>query len=246
MEAKTIKRLVFGLMILSFVGQQTAAQPNPYQPNKYNEVWQPEPRWVDTGTEDSTPPSDAIVLFDGSDLEQWVSARDGGNVKWENKDNVLTVSPKTGSIKTRQEFGDCQLHIEWRAPAVVEDETGQKRGNSGVYLQSRYEVQVLDSYNNRTYSNGQAAAIYKQHIPLVNASRKPGEWQSYDIIFTAPRFNADSIKISPGRITVLHNGVLVQNNVVLKGRAPHGKAPLMLQDHSDKVSFRNIWIRELE
>ncbi|MEQ9286418.1 MAG: DUF1080 domain-containing protein [Cyclobacteriaceae bacterium] len=239
-------KYIMVLVLLAHLTININAQPNPYNPNKYQEIWAPVPRLVDSGTDDKAPPSDAIVLYDGADLDQWVSTRSGQEVQWTNEDNILTVAPKTGSIRTKQEFGDCQLHIEWRTPAVVEEETGQKRGNSGVYLQSRYEVQVLDSYNNRTYSNGQAASIYKQHIPLVNASRKPGVWQTYDIIFTAPKFNADSIKVSSGRVTVLHNGVLVQNNVELKGVAPHGKAPLMLQDHSDLVSFRNIWIRELE
>ncbi len=232
--------------LITLVIVQVAIAQNPYNPNKYQEIWAPEPRLVDTGVDDKTPPSDAIVLFDGSNLDQWISARKDGTVQWKNENGILTVAPKTGSIKTKQEFGDCQLHVEWRTPAVIEEEGGQKRGNSGIYLQGMYEVQVLDSFNNRTYSNGQAASIYKEHIPLVNASRKPGEWQTYEIIFTAPRFNNDSLVVAPGRVTVLHNGVLVQNNVELKRRAPHGKGALLLQDHSDLVSFRNIWIRELE
>jgi hypothetical protein len=233
-------------IILAFIAVEISAQSNPYRPNQNQEIWAPEPRLVDTGVKDKTPPSDAIILFDGSNLDQWVSTRKDSEIQWTNEDGVLTVAPKTGSIKTKQHFGDCQLHIEWRTPVVVEEDGGQKRGNSGVYLQSIYEVQVLDSYENRTYSNGQAGSIYKQHIPLVNASRKPGEWQSYDIIFTAPKFNADSLKVAPGRITVLHNGVLIQNNVALISGFPHGKGPIMLQDHSDLVSFRNIWIRLLE
>lgn len=240
-----VSKSIFTLIFVLFV-QQILAQSNPYNPNKFQEVWAPVPRKVDTGLDDKTPPSDAIVLYDGTDLDQWVSTRGGGVVPWISEGGVLTVAPKTGSIKTIQEFGDCQLHLEWRTPAIVEEEEGQKRGNSGVYIQSRYEVQILDSYNNSTYANGQAGAIYKQHIPLVNAARKPGEWQTYDILFTAPKFNADSIKVSSGKVTVLHNGVLIQHNVELKGQAPHGKAPLMLQDHSDLVSFRNIWIRLLE
>lgn len=237
---------IFPTILLVLLVHYVSAQSNKYQPNKYQEVWAPEPGMVDPGTDDRSPPSDAIILYDGSDLDQWVSKSDSSPVKWKSENGVLTVAPKTGSIITKQEFGDCQLHIEWRTPAIVEEEGGQKRGNSGVYLQSRYEVQILDSYNNLTYSNGQAGAIYKQHIPLVNASRKAGEWQTYDIIYIAPRFNQDSIKVSAGRVTVLHNGVLIQNNVEMKGNAPHGKAPLLLQDHSDPVSFRNIWIRPLD
>lgn len=233
-------------IILTFIGLQLHAQSNPYNPNKYQEIWAPEPRLVDTGVDDKSPPSDAIILFDGSNLDQWISTRKDSEIQWKNENGILTVSPKTGSIRTKQHYGDCQLHIEWRTPSIVEEEEGQKRGNSGVYLQSIYEVQVLDSYQNRTYSNGQAGSIYKQHIPLVNASRKPGEWQTYDIIFTAPKFNADSLKVAPGRITVLHNGVLIQNNVALISGALHGKGPIMLQDHSDLVSFRNIWIRLLD
>lgn len=241
MNSKILTTILFILL-----AQYASAQSNEYNPNKYQEVWAPEPRVVDPGADDNTPPSDAIILYDGSDLDQWVSSRDGSPAQWESEDGILTVVPKTGSIVTKQAFGDCQLHIEWRAPAVVEEEGGQKRGNSGVYLQSQYEVQVLDSYNNRTYSNGQAGAIYKQHIPLVNASRKPGEWQTYDIVYQAPRFNQDSICVASGRVTVLHNGVLIQNNVEINSKAPHGKAPLLLQDHSDLVSFRNIWIRPLD
>jgi hypothetical protein len=244
---KEIMKKTFLITLTALVMVQVVLAQNPYNPSKNQEIWAPEPRLVNTGMDDKTPPSDAIILFNGSNLDQWVSARkEGGEVQWKNENGILTVAPKTGSIKTKKEFGDCQLHVEWRAPSIVEEEGGQKRGNSGIYIQSKYEVQVLDSYNNRTYSNGQAASIYKQHIPLVNASRKPGEWQTYDIIYTAPRFNIDSLVVAPGRVTVLHNGVLVQNNVELKRRTPHGKGPLMLQDHSDLVSFRNIWIRELD
>jgi hypothetical protein len=165
----------------------------------------------------------------------------------------MTVVAGTGAIHTRRFFGDAQLHIEWRTPSEVRGE-GQERGNSGVFLQQRYEVQVLDSWNNRTYSNGQAASIYKQYIPLVNASRRPGEWQTYDIFFRAPRFAADSTLERPGYVTVVHNGVLVQDHVELKGitvyrGAPlylaHGPLPIMLQDHGNPVSYRNIWLREL-
>jgi hypothetical protein len=217
------------------------------------EVWQPVPPIVTPGT-GTAPPSDAIVLFDGTDLSQWRSVKDGGPARWTVADGALTVAPKTGDIRTVRVFGDCQLHVEWRAPAEVKGE-GQGRGNSGVFLQERYEVQVLDSFESRTYSNGQAASLYKQHIPLANASRRPGEWQTYDIFFTAPRFADDGRVLSPGFVTVVHNGVLVQHHAELKGTTVwigdpryerHGAAePIRLQDHGDLVSYRNIWIREL-
>lgn len=207
-----------------------------------------EPKVVNPGP----PPSDAIVLFDGKNLSKWKGA-DGGAAKWEVKDGVVTVNG-TGSISTKEEFGDCQLHVEWAAPAEVKGD-GQGRGNSGIYIQGRYEVQVLDSYDNKTYFHGQAGALYKQHAPLVNASRKPGEWQTYDIIFHAPRFDGDDKLVSPARVTLLHNGVLVQDNAELFGTTvnkgepkyePHPlKQSLQLQDHHNPVRFRNIWIRPL-
>lgn len=220
---------------------------------KATEVWQPEPRVVTPG-EGTKPPSDAIVLLGSGNLAEWQSLKDGGAAGWEmNADGSITVKPGTGDIVSKKEFGDCQLHIEFREPSVVKGES-QGRGNSGIFLQSRYEVQVLDCYQNRTYSNGQTASIYKQSIPLVNACRKPGEWQTYDILFTAPKFNSDSILVAPGHVTVLHNGIVVQLNTEIKGTTEyiglpkniaHGKAPLKLQDHGDLVSYRNIWIREL-
>jgi hypothetical protein len=206
-----------------------------------------EPKVVDPGP----PPADAIVLFDGADLSKWANDK-GGEAKWEVKDGVVTVNG-TGYIHTRQEFGDCQLHIEWATPSEVKGE-GQGRGNSGVFLQNRYEVQVLDSYNNKTYFDGQAGAVYKQHPPLVNVCRKPGEWQTYDIVYHAPRFDADGKLTKPGDVTVLQNGVLVQDHVELKGdtmqatptyKAHPFKQPLALQDHGNPVRYRNIWIREL-
>lgn len=207
-----------------------------------------EPRIINPGS----PPSDAIILFDGKNLSKWKSAN-GGEAKWVIKDGAMTVNG-TGSIVTKEEFGDCQLHVEWASPAEVKGE-GQGRGNSGVYLQERYEVQVLDSFDNKTYFHGQAGSIYKQHAPLVNASRKPGEWQTYDIIFHAPRFDADDKLVSAARVTVLHNGVLVQDNAEVLGKTgpvgepryePHPlKQPLQLQDHNNPVRFRNIWIRPL-
>lgn len=220
---------------------------------KITEQWQPEPRIVTPGNSNTGAPSDAIVLFDGQNLNQFESSK-GGAAKWKIEDNAVTVVRGAGAIKTKQVFGDCQLHIEWRTPAVVKGE-GQGRGNSGIFLMGTYELQVLDSYNNRTYSNGQAGSIYKQIPPLVNASRKPGEWQTYDIVFTAPRFNKDSSLKSQARITVLHNGVLIQNDAAIWGATQfigiatnqkhRDKEPITLQDHGDAVSFRNIWIREL-
>jgi hypothetical protein len=218
---------------------------------KDTEVWTPVPRVVTAG-QGTAAPSDAIVLFDGTSMSNFVDGN-GKPIQWELKDSCMTVIKGTGDIQTAQSFGDIQLHIEWRSPEIVVGE-GQGRGNSGVFLQSRYEVQVLDNYNNSTYPNGQAGAIYKQYIPLVNACRAPGTWQTYDIIFIAPRFNKDGIKIANGSLTVLHNGVLIQNHVEIQGTSEyiglpkneaHGLAPIKLQDHGDRVSYRNIWIREL-
>ena len=220
---------------------------------KATEVWEPIPKIVEPGKSNDLPPSDAIVLFNGKDLSAWQN-KNNQPAQWKVEDNAMTVAKGTGDIHTIKKFGDCQLHIEWRTPEKVEGES-QGRGNSGIFLMGQYELQVLDSYNNRTYSNGQAGSIYKQHIPLVNASRPPGEWQKYDVIFTAPRFNDDGSVKSPARITVLHNGVLVQNNVEIKGSTAYigkpeykkhdEKESLSLQDHGNPVSYRNIWIREL-
>lgn len=216
------------------------------------EVWEPEPEIVTPG-DGTNPPSDAIVLFDGSDLAQWTDG-EGNESKWVVEDNAVTVNPETGTLMTRQHFGNCQLHIEFRTPKEIEG-NGQERGNSGIFLQGKYEVQVLDSYENRTYSNGQAGSIYKQHIPLVNVSRKPGEWQMFDVVFNAPSFNEDGSLNKPGYVTLFHNGVLILNHVELKGstvfsgepeyKAHDPKGPLVLQDHDNPVSYRNIWIREL-
>ncbi|HJO38054.1 MAG: DUF1080 domain-containing protein [Vicinamibacterales bacterium] len=217
------------------------------------EVWEPEPSMVIPGASGGAP-SDAVVLFDGTDLSAWES-QNGSEAAWvvDADAGIFTVDPDAGDIVTKQGFGDVQLHVEWRTPAVVRGRS-QNRGNSGVYLQSLYEVQVLDSYENPTYVNGQAGAIYKQHIPLVNASRAPGTWQTYDIIFMAPRFGADGSVERPATMTVLHNGILIQNHAVLTGASAnvgeatyeaHGPLPLLLQDHDHPVSYRNIWLREL-
>ena len=201
-------------------------------------------------------PSDAIVLFDGTSLEGWMHAQDSTAAKWHlNKDGSMTVKDKTGNIQTKQQFGDVQLHVEWSSSADVQRD-GQNRANSGVFLNGMYEVQILDNNDNPTYVNGQVGSIYKQHIPLAMASVPSGEWNTYDIVYRSPEFNAAGEKIKSGTMTVIHNGVLVQDHVELKGTTPyigwpknpaHGKGPLMLQDHQDnsRVSFRNIWLREL-
>ncbi|SEL16107.1 3-keto-disaccharide hydrolase [Parapedobacter koreensis] len=234
------------LLAIPALAQQQTMKP------EETEVWEPEPRVVTTYP--NRAPSDAITLFDGTSLDQWVSKKDGSSpAEWEVSDGFFTVARGKGDIQTKQEFSDYQLHVEWRSPTEIVGES-QGRGNSGIFMQGLYEVQVLDSYNNRTYSNGQAASLYKQRIPLVNATKAPGEWQTYDIIWTAPRFNADGILISKARVTILHNGVLVQNNVELDGATEyigipkykaHGAGPIVLQDHGNPVSFRNIWIRPL-
>lgn len=227
------------------------------------ELWAPEPVRVAPG-EGARPPSDAIVLFDGGDLGEWVSAdAKPVAVKWLVADGVLKVRSGAGNIQTRRNFLDYQLHIEWRTPADVVG-AGQQRGNSGVFLAATgpasrgYELQVLDCAANKTYVNGQAASIYKQFPPLVNACRPNGEWQSYDVLWTAPRFLADGTLQRPARVTAFHNGVLVQWNVELKGETlyagtpryfVHGRSPILLQDHGDKgpgVEFRNIWVREID
>lgn len=214
------------------------------------EVWEPVPEVVAPG-DGQKPPSDAIVLFDGKDLSQW-KGRDGAP-KWEIKNGIVTVVGGTGDIVTKQEFGDIQLHIEWRTPKKLESE-GQGRGNSGIFFQDKYELQVLDSYENTTYVNGMAGSIYKQTPPLVNATKGPGEWQTYDVIYRAPKFSGDEL-VSPARITVLLNGVLIHDNTEIQGTTeyigspkiiPHGKGPLKLQDHGNPVSYRNIWVRELK
>jgi hypothetical protein len=200
------------------------------------------------------PPADAIVLFDGRDLAQWRSAGDA-SARWRIVDGAVEVVRGSGSISTVRSFGDVQLHLEWRAAAPPRAD-GQSRSNSGVFLMGRYEVQVLDSYQNETYADGQAAALYGQHPPLVNASRAPGEWQTYDIVFRRPRFAADGTVAEPARITMFHNGVLVHDAAAFTGATAHmrratyepheDRLPLSLQDHGDPVQFRNIWVRDLE
>ncbi|MCF8407262.1 MAG: DUF1080 domain-containing protein [Chitinophagaceae bacterium] len=220
------------------------------------EVWVNVPL-VTPGQSNADAPSDATILYNGHGLGAF-QKKDGSPAGWKiDADGAVTDIKGAGDLITKEAFGNCQLHIEFREPAEVKS-SGQGRGNSGVYLMGKYEIQVLDSYNNPTYSNGQAGAVYKQHVPLVNASRKPGEWQSYDIIFTAPLFKENGDVESPARVTVIHNGVLIQNNVTILGttdwvmkpkyKKHAAKLPLMLQDHGDDgnpISYRNIWIRNL-
>jgi len=237
--------------ILSFVtllsSVATAQEPGPFPAPKT------EPPIVTPGKGSSDPPSDAIVLFNGQNLSRWQSA-DSTAAKWKVIDGYAEVAPGAGDIQTRDRFGDVQLHIEWATPAVPKGE-GQERGNSGVFLMGQYEIQVLDSYENKTYYHGQAGSVYKQYAPLVNASRKPGEWQTYDIVFHAPKFDEQGKVIDRARVTVVHNGVLIQNNVEIYGITYNDRPaiyiahppqlPLRLQDHGNPIRYRNIWIRRL-
>ena len=246
-----MKNWIIVLIMCSF-SSTLVAQEFKWKP-EHTEYWHNQPVIVTPG-EGANAPSDAIILFDGKDLSEWIHP-DGSDAQWKVEKGCFTVVKGTGTIQTKRVFGSCQLHIEWRSPAEVDpNKKSQGRGNSGIFLQSRYELQVLDGYNNVTYSNGGAGSIYKQTPPLVNACRKPGEWQVFDIIYTAPEFCGKGDVISPARITVIHNGVLIHNNTIIKGNtpyvglpvySPHGRLPLSLQDHGDPVSFRNIWIRDL-
>jgi hypothetical protein len=241
-----------------------AAQARPAQQGDPHatEVWEPVPKIVTPGATSDAPPSDAIVLFDGKNLDEWVSQKDKGPAKWTVADGILTVDKKAGNIETKRTFKNYQVHLEWRIPTGVTGQD-QARGNSGLFLASTgagdagYELQILDSYENKTYVNGQAASVYKQSPPLVNAMRKPGEWQTYDVIWTAPTFNADGSLKAPAYVTAFHNGVLVQNHFELTGETlyigkpfykAYDRAPIKLQAHGDPspaISFRNIWVREL-
>ena len=215
-----------------------------------------EPKVPVVGKDKNGIPRDAIVLFNGKSLSNWENADDQTEAKWiVNADGSMTVKNKTGNIQTKQKFGDVQLHMEWQSPAKIKGE-GQHRANSGVFLSGIYEVQILDNNDNATYVNGQVGSIYKQHVPLAMASVPTGEWNVYDIVYHAPEFDGAGVKIKSGTITVIHNGILVQDHVEIKGTTPyigwpknppHGKGPLKLQDHGDnsRISFRNIWVREL-
>jgi hypothetical protein len=251
------------LLITSLLFQVTlsAQQKTP----ESTELYSPVPPVVEPG-DCNRPPSDAIILFDGKNFDQWVSL-DGTPVKWILSDDCMTIRPGSGNIRTNKRFGDCQLHVEWRCPSGNENKqttsgTEQGFGNSGILLQSRYELQVFDSYHyplyhngKPIYTNGQAGSIYKQITPLVNACKKPGDWQSYDIIYMAPRFSENGRVAIPARITVIHNGILIINNAEIQGAMTYTglpeynvhslKEPLSLQEHGDSVSYKNIWIREL-
>ena len=246
---------------LTLAAPLLAQQSSAMKPEE-TEVWQPVPPVVTPGATDSAPPSDAIRLFDGSNESEWVSAQDHTPARWIVHDGILTVNKEAGNIETRRTFKDYQLHVEFRIPADITG-SGQARGNSGVFLASMgpgdagYELQVLDSYKNSTYVNGMAGSLYKQSIPLVNPARPPGEWESYDVVWTAPRFNPDGSLKTPAYATVFFNGVLVDNHFALQGQTlyigkpfykAYDRAPIKLQAHGDKsapISFRNIWVREL-
>jgi hypothetical protein len=248
---------IFVLMAVSMNAQQTTEKPED------TEVWQPEPKVVTPGATCGAPPSDAIVLFDGKNLDEWVSAQDRSQpAKWNVSNGVMTVEKGTGNIETKRTFHNYQFHMEWKVPENITG-SGQARGNSGLFLASTgpgdagYELQVLDSYNNKTYVNGMVGSIYKQSIPLANPMRKPGEWEVYDVVWTAPVFNDDGSVKTPAYATAFLNGVLVDNHFELRGETRYiGKpfykkfdgAPIKLQAHGDKsepLSFRNIWVREL-
>ena len=262
MEILGMKLVVVAALIAApLLAQQPGPKPKPED----TEVWQPEPKVVTPGVQNTSAPSDAIILFDGKNLDEWVQNKDKSPAKWTVADGAMVVSKVkgVGNIETKRSFRNYQLHIEWKIPENITGE-GQGRGNSGVFLASTgagdggYELQILDSYNNKTYVNGQGGSIYKQGIPLANPSRKPGEWQSYDVVWTAPLFNADGSVKTPAFATVFFNGVVVQNHFELKGETLYiGKpsykkydtAPIKLQAHGDPsqpISFRNIWVRELD
>jgi hypothetical protein len=256
MKRYLLLTLIGGACTLTTMAQEKAKHED-------TEFYTPVPPVVTPGVVNSNAPSDAVVLFDGKNLDQWVNVKDGAPADWKVENGILTVNKTSGNIETKKKFGNYQLHIEWKIPANITGE-GQGRGNSGVFLASigkgdaGYELQIMDSYNNKTYTNGQAGSIYKQNAPLANPNRKPGEWQAYDVIWTAPTFNTDGRVKTPAKVTVLFNGVLVQNNFELKGPTlyigqpaytqAHGASPIKLQAHGDKsepISFRNIWVREL-
>lgn len=259
---KIIIPLFSAFFVFSAAAQEKKLSPD--KDPKTTEVWEPTPKVVTPGKLPFDAPSDAIILFNGRNLDAWHSVNDTTKpALWTVDDGFFTVKKGTGNIETNKKFMDYQLHLEWKIPSNISGE-GQGRGNSGVFLASTgpgdngYEIQILDIYNNKTYVNGQTGSIYKQAIPLANANKKPGDWQYYDIIWNAPRFNADGSLFKPASVTVFLNGVLLQNNFVLKGEtryigAPeykkHGPSPIKLQDHGDPsqpISFRNIWVRELQ
>ncbi|MDD4760140.1 MAG: DUF1080 domain-containing protein [Bacteroidaceae bacterium] len=252
---------VFSLSAMALISMTVNAQEKKYPEQEkmtagMSEYWTPQPRVVTPGDiKTNTAPSDAIVLFDGKDLSKWQNS-DGKAAGWDVHDGVVTVNKKNGDIRTKENFGSFQLHLEWSAPKGIEG-TSQSRGNSGVYLQGMYEIQVLDNYQNETYVDGMVGSIYKQTPPLVNVMRKPGEWNVYDIIYTAPVFKEDGSYLYRPRVTLIQNGVVLQNNTEILGTTEyigfprvvkHGDGPILLQAHGDPsipISYRNIWIRKL-
>lgn len=257
MKTKIYFLILFVFVSLSVLAQKKYPGRAPMT-HEMTEYWSPQPPVVTPGKTPEKPveaPSDAIILFDGKDLSKWENSK-GETAGWTVHDGVFTVKKGTGDIYTKQKFNDFQLHLEWRVPVGIKGEC-QFRGNSGVFLQGMYEIQILDCYQNETYVNGQTGSIYKQTPPLANAMSKPGEWNTYDIIYTAPTFKKDGTYRTPPRVTLLQNGVLLQNNTIIQGTTPyvgfpevikHENGPIGLQDHGDDsapISFRNIWIREL-
>ncbi|HTJ29497.1 MAG TPA: DUF1080 domain-containing protein [Acidobacteriaceae bacterium] len=259
-DLKKLSSFALLLAVAAPLIAQDAAKPKPED----TEIWEPVPAVVTPGDKPGAPPSDAVVLFDGKSIDQWVYAKSKAPAQWKVADGILTVvKDGKGNIETKKTFKDYQLHVEWRVPANITG-SGQARGNSGIFLASTgegdsgYELQVLDAYNNKTYVNGMAGSLYKQAIPLANPARKPGEWETYDIVWTAPRFNEDGSVKTPAYATVFFNGVLVENHFELKGETlyigkpfykAYDRAPIKLQAHGDKsepLSYRNIWIRPLD
>lgn len=257
-----MKKLIFSALVLLIAVGASAQQKKEYPKPEamrpaMTEFWTPQPKVVTPGDiKTNSAPSDAIVLFDGSNLSAWKSCRTGGEADWLLKNGVITVDKSKGDIETKEHFGSFQLHIEWCVPKNITG-SSQGRGNSGVFLQGMYEIQILDCYNNETYANGQTGSVYKQVIPLANAMRKPGEWNVYDIIYSAPVFNEDgTYKVAP-TVTVIQNGIVLLNHFTIRGTTeyighpqvrPHGDGPIRLQMHGDPseaISFRNIWIRKM-
>jgi hypothetical protein len=248
----TVTKVIFCLLVVALCIVVSSYAQKQQEKYAIHDESRPKPPVITTPVQVGQPPSDAVILFNGKDLSEWAGDK-GVDAKWKVENGYMEAN-KTGSIHTKKAFGNCQLHIEWATPAKVEG-SGQGRGNSGVFLMSTYELQVLDSYENPTYADGQAASIYGQYPPIVNACRKPGEWQSYDVSFLRPIFDESGKCVRPARVTILHNGVVVQNNVEIQGLTAHkqkakynrhdDKLPISLQDHGNPMRFRNIWLREL-
>jgi hypothetical protein len=248
-----MKKLALLFVLLPVAATAQAPAGNPLPKPELTEIWSPVPPKVEPAARLGDPPSDALILFGGKDLTGWESAK-GGPAQWAIENGELVDVPKAGDIQTQQKFHDFQLHVEWMVPVLPPDRKGQDRGNSGIYLQGLYELQVLDSYDNPTYVNGEAGSIYKQSVPLVNALKRAPNWQAYDIVYYAPRFYGDGTLAEPARVTVFLNGILVQSNFAITGPTeyrgipvykPHGDGPILLQAHNNAVHYRNIWVRKL-